>query len=290
MSHTFSKAAAPLALVAAFALIASPSSGQERERGRRQRSGQESSGRAAERAQPRAQQPAQEPPRAEAPARAPQTQAQAQPNRPAEGQRDRAQGSRANAGQDNRARAVPRQEAIAPRGNVDRRDADGRARDAYSSRGYSSRGYAAPRYESRYRYSTRYGSGVRSYYRPYVFRPRLSIGLGIFVGYPAPYAYRYSSPIYVYGYRAPRAPVMIGPGSPYYGGVVLEMSPFDADVYVDGSYAGRVEDFDGSQQPLTLVAGVHRIEVQAAGFAPFMVDVDVQPGQIIPYRGDLQPY
>ena len=130
----------------------------------------------------------------------------------------------------------------------------------------------------------------RPYYRPYVFRPRFSIGFGIFAGYPVPYTYSYPYPIAVYGYRAPRAPVIVGPGSPVYGAVSLEITPIDAEVYVDGSYAGNVGDFDGSRQPLTLTAGTHRVEVQAPGYAPLVIDVQVQPGQVIPYRGDLQPY
>jgi len=130
----------------------------------------------------------------------------------------------------------------------------------------------------------------RSYYRPYVFRPRVSIGFGIFAGYPVPYAWRYSDPIYVYGYHAPRAPVYFTPGMSLYGGVALEMSPYDADVFVDGGYAGKVADFDGTTQPLTLAAGTHRIEVQASGYAPLVFDVVVEGGQVIPYRGDLRPY
>ena len=130
----------------------------------------------------------------------------------------------------------------------------------------------------------------RVYSRPYAFRPSFSIGFGIFAGYPVPYSYRYAAPIVVYGYRAPRVPVYVAPGSPLYGGVALEVGPFDADVFVDGSYAGHVEDFDGSVQPLTLVAGTHRIEVQAPGYAPLVFDVTIQPGQVIPYRGDLRPF
>ena len=59
---------------------------------------------------------------------------------------------------------------------------------------------------------------------------------------------------------------------------------------MDGSYAGYAGDFDGTQQPLTLDPGTHRVEVQAPGYAPLVIDVQVQPGQVIPYRGDLQPY
>ena len=145
-----------------------------------------------------------------------------------------------------------------------------------SPRAYSPRGYGY------------YGS--RSYYRPYTFRPRFSIGFGIFAGYPVPYTYSYPYPIVVYGYRAPRERVIVTPGSPYYGGVALEMTPYDADVFVDGEYAGHVEDFDGTTQPLTLSAGMHEIEVQAQGYEPMRINVEIQPGQVIPYRGDLRPY
>ena len=123
-----------------------------------------------------------------------------------------------------------------------------------------------------------------------MFRPRLSIGFGIFSGYPVPYSYGYEYPIEVYGYGAPRERVSITPGSSYYGGVALEITPNDADVYVDGEYAGRVEDFDGTTQPLTLTAGTHRIEVQAQGYEPMIVDVGIQAGQVVPYRGDLRRY
>jgi len=254
----------PLALLAAFTLCSTPTSAQERGQGRRERSGQESSGRAVERAQPRSEAPrAQSPqvqgaaPSVESRQQAPRAESQRQIESPRVENRQDARGRNVVG------RAVPRRDVIVPRG-------------AYGPR-------YAPRYSPRV-YAPRY------YQRPYVFRPRFSVGFGIFAGYPVPYSYSYPYPITVYGYRAPRVPVMITPGSAYYGGVALEITPFDADVYVDGTYAGRVEDFDGSRQPLTLTAGTHRVEVEAPGYAPLVVDVMVQPGQVIPYRGDLQPY
>jgi hypothetical protein len=171
-------------------------------------------------------------------------------------------------------RAVPRERDAASVRAEKFRDAERRDYRGYDRRWYYNRNrYVAPRV---------------TYYRPYVFHPNLSIGFGIFSGYPVPYTYRYAAPIVVYGYRAPRGPVYVDPG--LYGGVALEIGPYDADVFVDGSYAGHVEDFDGSRQPLTLVPGTHRIEVQAPGFVPLVFDVTVQPGQVIPYRGDLRPY
>jgi PEGA domain-containing protein len=185
-------------------------------------------------------------------------------------------------------RAVPR---TSPSYNTDRQryERERADRDRHSDRDRRSDRERYDRDRRYYSYSPRYAPHAYIV-RPYLFRPRVSIGFGIFAGYPVPYAWRYTSPIYVYGYRAPRAPVYISPGMALYGGIALEISPYDADVFVDGNYAGRVEDFDGTVQPLTVVAGTHRIEVQAPGYAPLVFDVVVEGGQVIPYRGDLRPF
>jgi PEGA domain-containing protein len=278
---TLKPTALTAALLTATVLASAPAFAQDAHRDHKQR---ESARAAQERAQqPQRAQPAE---RAQQP-QPPQQPQRAQPQREPQREQQREQAPpRADARRDDRAprvdnrrdevvgRAVPRTErpvVVVPRFN-DRRDNDRR----YDGR------------DRRYSYSPRYVP--RTYYRPYVFRPRLSIGFGIFAGFPVPYSYSYGYPIEVYGYSAPRGPVLVGPGSPLYGGVALEIGPSDADVFVDGSYAGRVEDFDGTSQPLTLVAGTHRIEVQAPGMAPLVFDVTVQPGQVIPYRGELQPY
>jgi len=192
-------------------------------------------------------------------------------------------------------RAVPRTEPrrIEPR-NDDRYRYDGRYRD---DNGRYRNGDDNRWSRDRYRYDGRsyvysrprdFGYNV---YRPYVFRPRYRLDLGLLIGYPVPYSYAYAYPVPVYGYRAPIAPVFVGPGSTVYGGIALDVWPDDAAVYVDGAYAGIVRDFDGTRQPLTLVAGTHRLEIVGrTGYAPLIFDVTVQPGQVIPYQGDLQPY
>ena len=270
----------PLALLAALTLVSTPSFAQERGQGRRQRSGQESSGQSAGRARPRSETPRTQSaaPAVESRQQAPRAESQRQIEAP------RVENRLDSGRRDGVGRAVPRRD-VNPRGGYTPRN-DYRYSPRYDNR-YSSR------YDRRYspRYSPRvYAPRSVPVYRPYVFRPRFSIGFGIFAGYPVPYTYSYPYPIAVYGYRAPRAPVIVGPGSPVYGAVALEITPIDAEVYVDGSYAGYVGDFDGSRQPLTLTAGTHRVEVQAPGYAPLVIDVQVQPGQVIPYRGDLQPY
>ena len=253
----------PAALVVA-ALFATPAFAQERERGGNRgegrgegRTNRQSEGRAVERAQPRAQAPRAEVSRVE-PRRevAPRAEVRRDVAPRVDGRREVA--PRIESG---RAYAVPRREVIVPR-----------------NYGYATR--YAPRYVPRYsgRYYTPFWS-VRTYYRPYVFRPRFSIGFNIFAGYPVAYTYPYP-----YAYAVGRPPAS------YYGGVVLEIEPIDAAVYVDGAYAGVVADFDGSRQPLTLTGGTHRIEIVEQGLAPLVFDVVVQPGQVIPYRGDLRPY
>ena len=301
----------PAVLLTAVALSATPAMAQQRDRERGRRNQDSSENRSAERAVPRGEGAA---PRADAQRQerresAPAPRADAQPQerresaparteerrqeRQAESPRVETRRDAGNRRDTEVQRAVPRREAPryeAPRDDSRRSDSRGYDSRGYDSRRYDSRGYrngrtiiVIPRYE-------RYTYVPRSYYRPYVFRPWFSIGFGIFAGYPVPYSYAYPYPVPVYGYSAPRFPVMIGPGSNTYGGVSLEIYPNDGAVYVDGVYAGEVREFDGSQQPLTLVPGTHRIDVEAPGYEPLSVDVTVRPGEVIPYRGDLRPY
>jgi hypothetical protein len=280
----------PTALLAAFTFAAAPTFAQERAHGRQ---GQQASG---QQAQPRSQPPhAQAQPQAQAPrpqaGAAPRVETRQEAPRaqqPAPAQTPRAQ----------QARPVETPRAQAPRTIVTPR-ADNRRYDDHRNevgRAVPRSNVYAPHSDPRYspRYSPRVYAprvyGPRSYYRPYVFRPRFSIGFGIYAGYPVPYSYSYPYPIPVYGYGAPRSEVLITPGTTAYGGVALEITPYDADVFVDGQYAGKVQDFDGTTQPLTLAAGTHRIEIQAPGYQPMTVDVGIQAGQVIPYRGDLQQY
>ena len=208
-----------------------------------------------------------------------------------------------------------RQQAEAPRANQNRQQ--NRGNDAQQpSRGYSNqqpnRGNDYGRYDGRqYNDRGRFDTGrsyvaprgaSRSYYqapryRPYFFSrpfytfiPRLHIGFGLWIGYPVPYPYGYVSayPPPVYGY--PGASINMAPGAGSYGGLSFDISPAHADLYVDGEYIGAVGDFVPNAQPLTLVPGQHRIEVQADGYRPMVWDVNIAPGQVIPYRGAMQPY
>ena len=72
------------------------------------------------------------------------------------------------------------------------------------------------------------------------------------------------------------------------GEIRLDVSPRFADVYVDGYYAGRVDDFDGLFQALRIESGAHHIQIVAPGYLPLDFDVRLNPGQKITYRGDLR--
>ena len=89
----------------------------------------------------------------------------------------------------------------------------------------------------------------------------------------------------VYGYVAPGAYGV----RRYYGDVRLQVRPRNAEVYVDGYYAGIVDNFDGVFQRLTLEVGPHRIELEAPGFEPQSFDVYVDPTRTVNLRSDLRP-
>jgi hypothetical protein len=71
------------------------------------------------------------------------------------------------------------------------------------------------------------------------------------------------------------------------GALRLKLKPRGAAVYVDGSYAGVVDDFDGIFQKLHLDAGAHQIEVRMAGFETLAFDVRIESNHTTTYHGEL---
>jgi len=152
--------------------------------------------------------------------------------------------------------------------------------------------YGGPHY-----YAPQYDYWTRHYYRwsPIGYAPWLIFGsigysnFGFYAGAgpgpyaPGPYYYGYNG----YGYGAPYSPWQAGGYD--IGGVRLKIRPRDAQVFVDGYYAGLVDDFDGTFQSLRLEAGGHKIEIHMPGFQDFELDVHVQPGRTITLNEDLRP-
>jgi len=91
------------------------------------------------------------------------------------------------------------------------------------------------------------------------------------------------------GYYGSGAGVYGGPYGWSIGSLRLRVDARDAEVYVDGYYAGTVDDFDGVWQRLRLDDGGYRIEIRKPGFETLTFDVRVQPGRTITYRGRMQP-
>ena len=71
------------------------------------------------------------------------------------------------------------------------------------------------------------------------------------------------------------------------GGVQLDVQPWRAQVYVDGAYAGEVQEFSGYYRHLPLTIGPHVVTVVADGYEPLVLEVFVSPGQTLTYRGSL---
>jgi hypothetical protein len=202
-----------------------------------------------------------------------------------------------------RASIAPRGNYAAPRGNYGY--ATPRGNYGYSTPrgnyGYATprgnygapsyRGYDRPYYSRPYSRSYNYVP-YRPYYfgRPYYsFRPHLSIGFGLWIGDPVPYPWGYLGTYRprVFGYYDSYGPYAT-PSVSVYGGVSFDIRPSEAEVFVDGEYVGTAGMFPPNGAPLTLTPGVHQIGVQLEGFRPMDWSVTIQPGQVVPYRGDLQ--
>jgi hypothetical protein len=89
--------------------------------------------------------------------------------------------------------------------------------------------------------------------------------------YPYPYPYRY------YAIDNLRSAVRV------------EVSPKDAQVYVDGYYAGIVDDFDGTFQRLRATPGQHEIVVRRDGFHSLRENVYLTPDSTHHIKERLEP-
>ena len=67
------------------------------------------------------------------------------------------------------------------------------------------------------------------------------------------------------------------------------MSPREAEVFVDGYYAGTVDDFDGTFQRLHVEPGDHDLEVFLPGHRSYQQKVYLQPGKTFNVRHAMEP-
>jgi hypothetical protein len=111
------------------------------------------------------------------------------------------------------------------------------------------------------------------YYRPwgpwgYPFYPAVSYP------YPYPYAYPYVHP---YPYYDP------------YASLRLQVTPRETEVFVDGYFAGIVDNFDGTFQSLDLAPGEHQVQLYLPGHRPVQQQLYLQPGKTSRVKLTMQP-
>lgn len=117
-----------------------------------------------------------------------------------------------------------------------------------------------------------------SHPREYAFLP-VDVRLGF---YYHPYFGFYYGPYYgpFYPYPGPFSrPTRYSAST-----IRLRVSPVETEVYINGYYAGIVDDFDGVFQRLYLPAGGHHLELRLVGYASYRQDVYVSPGDTLDVR------
>jgi hypothetical protein len=120
-------------------------------------------------------------------------------------------------------------------------------------------------------------------------RPRVAARATVVIGRPyyRPYLY---DPWYPYGYWYPYD--YYGPRNYYYDDTAslrIQATPRQTQVYVDGYYAGLVDDFDGTFQRLRLEPGEHDVQLYLPGHRPVTQRIYLQPRTTFRIREALVP-
>jgi PEGA domain len=73
------------------------------------------------------------------------------------------------------------------------------------------------------------------------------------------------------------------------GEIKLEVTPERAAVFVDGHFAGTVNQFRGMGRGMLVAPGSHHIKIDLVGYQPFETDVTLLANQKISIKTDLAP-
>jgi PEGA domain len=123
----------------------------------------------------------------------------------------------------------------------------------------------------------------------------VGVGVGGYYGRPYPYYYPYYASPFWYGYPWFGFSYPFGPypyAYPYYSyesSIRLEVKPKEAEVYVDGYYAGIVDDFDGTFQRLHVLRGQHELTLYREGFKSIHQNVYLAAGSTFKVKTNLEP-
>jgi hypothetical protein len=133
------------------------------------------------------------------------------------------------------------------------------------------------------------GRSVAVFARPTFYYPRVYYSSFWYPRYYWPYYYGgFYDPFFWGQYRYP---------SPYYGryyydatgSAQLKVTPRHAQVYVDGYFAGIVDNFDGSFQRLDVDAGEHELQFYLEGYRPFSLKVLFARGRTVKITHAMEP-
>jgi hypothetical protein len=116
------------------------------------------------------------------------------------------------------------------------------------------------------------------FYRPFFYDPWFS-------PYASPFWYGAGYPFY----PSPYAYGGFGGFYDFASSLRLQVSPREAEVYIDGYYAGNVDNFDGVFQRLRLEPGEHELQLFMPGHRPFTQKIYLQPGSTFRVRHTMEP-
>jgi archaellum component FlaG (FlaF/FlaG flagellin family) len=71
------------------------------------------------------------------------------------------------------------------------------------------------------------------------------------------------------------------------GELKIDATPSRAAVFVDGQYAGHVDEFNGVGKAMLLTPGQHHLRIALPGYLPFDTVVDLRPQQKLKIQTDL---
>ena len=103
--------------------------------------------------------------------------------------------------------------------------------------------------------------------------------------YPAYYQYGY---YHRHGYYFPRY-YFDYDSYPTHASIRVLAGPPEAEVYVDGYYAGVVDDFDGVFQRLHVAPGRHQITLRLDGYVTWTAEVFANPYSTLNLRHEMMP-
>jgi hypothetical protein len=88
-------------------------------------------------------------------------------------------------------------------------------------------------------------------------------------------------------YVAPGS-VSAGPRSDRYAVVKTDVTPEEAQVYLDGKYIGTADDFDGFPDFLYLGPGTYHLEFRLPNYQPYVTDIEVTRGEQLRIQQELK--